>query len=78
VNNSDAYRAAAMAGLGIIQSPRLGLVQHLGSGALVEVLAELTCAPMPVNILHAYGRNVPRRVRLFMAWVAELLEPQLR
>lgn len=78
VNNSDAYRAACLAGLGIIQAPRLGLVQHLGSGALVEVLPELTCAPMQVSILHAYGRNVPRRVRLFMAWLAELLEPQLR
>lgn len=78
VNNSDAYNAACLAGLGIAQSPRWGLSPHIGSGALVEVLPEHTCASMPITILHAYDKNVPRRVRLFMAWLAELLAPQLR
>ena len=78
VNNSDAYNAACLAGLGIAQAPRWGLSAHIGSGALVEVLPEHTCAPMPVTILHAYDKNVPRRVRVFMAWLAELLAPQLR
>jgi DNA-binding transcriptional LysR family regulator len=77
VNNADAYTAACLAGFGIIQVPRWGMAQYLGSGALVEVLPELTCAPMPVSILHAYARNVPKRVRLFMAWLAELVVPQL-
>jgi len=77
VNNTDAYTAAALAGFGIIQVPRLNMAQYLGSGALVEVLPELTCAPMPVSILHAYTRNVPRRVRLFMTWLSELLQPLL-
>lgn len=78
VNDSDAYNAACLAGLGIAQAPRWGLSAHLGSGALVEILPEHTCAPMPVTILHAYAGNVPRRVRLFMAWLADLLAPQLR
>jgi DNA-binding transcriptional LysR family regulator len=77
VNNSDAYTAACVAGLGIIQAPRLGLASYLGSGVLVEILPEHTCAPMPVTILHAYGRSVPRRVRLFIAWLAELVAPHL-
>jgi DNA-binding transcriptional LysR family regulator len=77
VNNSDAYNAACLAGLGIAQAPRWGLSRDLGTGALVEILPEHTCAPMPISILHAYGRNVPRRVRLFMAWLVELLAPQL-
>ena len=63
VNNSDAYNAACLAGLGIAQSPRWGLAPQIGTGALVEVLPEHTCAPMPIAILHAYDKNVPRRVR---------------
>jgi DNA-binding transcriptional LysR family regulator len=76
VNNADAYLAACLAGLGIIQSPRLGLLPHLGSGALVEILPELSCAPMPVSLVHAHARNVPKRVRVFMTWLADLLAPQ--
>ena len=78
VNNSDAYNAACLAGLGIVQSPRWGLLPHIGSGALVEILPEHTCASMPITILHAYDKNVPRRVRVFLVWLAELLAPQLR
>jgi DNA-binding transcriptional LysR family regulator len=77
VNNADAYVAACLAGLGIIQVPRTGCVAHLGSGALVEVLPDLAASPMPVSIVHAYGRNVPRRVRLFMTWLAEQVQHQL-
>jgi DNA-binding transcriptional LysR family regulator len=77
VNNADAYLAACLAGLGIIQSPRLGLLQHLSSGALLEILPGLSCAPMPVSLVHAHARNVPKRVRVFMTWLAELLAPQL-
>jgi DNA-binding transcriptional LysR family regulator len=76
VNNGDAYTAACLAGFGIIQAPRTGCVQHIASGALVEVLPDFPAAPMPVSIVHAYGRNVPRRVRLFMSWLAELVQSQ--
>jgi len=32
---------------------------------------------MPVSLVHAHARNVPRRVRVFMTWLAEVLAPQL-
>ncbi len=75
VNNADAYSAACLAGLGIIQVPHWGLAPS--SAPLVPILPELSCAPMPVTILHAYGRTVPKRVRLFMAWLAEVVSPLL-
>jgi len=75
VNSADAYQAACAAGLGIIQAPRAGLVAKLGSGVLVEVLPELRCEPMPVSLIHAHGRNVPRRVRAVMNWLARVMEP---
>jgi DNA-binding transcriptional LysR family regulator len=77
VNSADAYLAACIAGLGIIQVPRAGVLPSIAAGALVEVLPDLTCAPMPVSLLHTHGRSVPRRVRAVMSWIAELLAPHL-
>jgi DNA-binding transcriptional LysR family regulator len=77
VNAADAFLAAALAGLGIVQAPRVGMAANLSAGTLVEVLPALTCAPMPVSIVHAYAGTVPRRVRLFMTWLAEILAPHL-
>ncbi|MCB9707115.1 MAG: LysR family transcriptional regulator, partial [Myxococcales bacterium] len=77
VNNSDAYRSACLAGLGIIQVPAVGVREHLASGALVELLPEHRPPPMPVTLLYANRRHLPRRVRVFMEWLAEVLRPQM-
>ncbi|AEI64454.1 LysR family transcriptional regulator [Corallococcus macrosporus] len=73
VSSVDAYVAACRAGLGIIQIPRRKSRPGVGEDELVEVLPELTCMPMPVSLLHTYGRSVPRRVRVVMSWLAEQL-----
>jgi DNA-binding transcriptional LysR family regulator len=77
MNNTDAYQSACLAGLGIIQAPRHGLAGALRRGELVEVLPEHTCEPMPVSLVHAHGRSVPKRVRAVMAFLAQALEPAL-
>lgn len=77
VNSADAYRAACLAGLGIIQAPRTGMLGALAAGDLVEVLARHVCAPMPVSIVHAHGARVPRRVRAVMNWLAQSMSPHL-
>ena len=77
VNSADAYMAACAAGLGIIQSPRTGMAASLAAGTLVEILPELRAAPMPVSIVHGHARNVPKRVRAVMSWLAQQLEPHL-
>lgn len=77
VNSADAYLAACLAGLGIIQSPRVGMRTHLASGALIEILHEYPCSPMPVTLVHGHGRNPPRRVRAIMSWIAQLMAPHL-
>lgn len=78
VNNSDAYTAACLAGLGIIQTPRIGVLPLLAAGELVEVLAQHTGAPMPVSLVHAHGRHVPTHVRAVMGWIAQQVAPHLR
>jgi len=75
VNNSDAYNAACLAGLGLIQAPELGVREHLASGVLKEVLPNYRPEPMSAWLLYAHRRNLPKRVRIFMDWVAEVLRP---
>jgi len=75
VNSTDSYRAACLAGLGIIQSPRMGLVPSVAAGELVEILPQHTGEPLAVSLVHAHGRNVPRHVRVVMSWIAQLVRP---
>jgi DNA-binding transcriptional LysR family regulator len=77
VNNSDAYVSACLAGLGIIQAPRLGLRDYLERGALVEILPDLPSEPMPVSLVHGHGRSVPKRVRAVMAWIESVIVPRI-
>lgn len=69
VSSADAYVAACVAGLGIIQVPRSTLDEELRAGRLVEFLPELSARPMPVHILFPPGRRLPRRVRVFSDWL---------
>ncbi len=77
-NNSDAYQAACLAGLGLIQVPALGVRRLVALGELVEVLPEHTGKPMPVSLLYANRRNLAKRVQALMEWLAQVLEPHLR
>lgn len=75
VNNSDAYNTACLAGLGLMQAPELGVREHLSRGELVEVLPNNRPEPMSAWLLYAHRRNLPRRVRIFMDWAADVLRP---
>ena len=77
VNSADAYLAACVAGLGIIQVPRGGKLAQVEDGTLVEVLPDFTAQAMPVSLMHAHGRNPPKRVRAVMTWIAQTLAPHL-
>jgi DNA-binding transcriptional LysR family regulator len=68
VNNADAYEAACRAGLGIIQAPKWRRRDQL-----VEVLPDRTCRAMPVTLLHAHGKSVPKRVRAVMTWLEHVV-----
>ena len=77
VNNSEAYGAACLAGLGLIQAPTVALRPHLEAGELVEVLAPWRAPALPVTLLYAHRRHVPPRLRAFMDWLALVLAPYL-
>jgi DNA-binding transcriptional LysR family regulator len=77
VNSTDSYHAACIAGLGVIQVPRWGVTASIAAGVMTEVLPQLTCEPLPISLVHAHGRNVPRHVRLVMTWLGDILRVQL-
>ncbi|WP_394559631.1 LysR family transcriptional regulator [Aquipseudomonas alcaligenes] len=75
VNSTDAYSQACLAGLGLIQVPRVGVLPYLADGRLVEVLPEYSAAPMSVFLLYPHRRNLSKRVQIFMDWLAGLIRP---
>jgi DNA-binding transcriptional LysR family regulator len=77
VNNADAYTGACLAGIGIIQAPEPALRPYLHTGELVEILPQLRAQPMPVNIIYAHRRHLPKRVQVFMTWLTEIIKPRL-
>jgi len=77
VNNSDAYYAACLAGLGIIQVPEASVRMALDSGQLIELLPQHCAAPMPVSLIYANRRHQPRRVQVFMNWLEATIRPRL-
>lgn len=77
VNSTDAYRVACLGGFGITQVPALGIRELLASGELVAVLPDYPAPPLDVSLLYAGQRHLPQRVRVFMDWLATLLQSQL-
>ena len=72
VNSTETYQAACIAGLGIIQVPRVGVRDALRTKKLVEILPQYRVEPMPVSLIYPHRRNLSRRVHVFMEWLTEL------
>jgi DNA-binding transcriptional LysR family regulator len=78
VNNAEAYTAACLAGLGIIQVPVVGVQDHLMQGRLMQVLPDWLAPPMPLYLVYANRRNLAQRVRVVMDWLAVVIDEYLR
>ncbi|ACS87083.1 LysR family transcriptional regulator [Musicola paradisiaca] len=80
VNGADAYVAACLAGMGIMQAPCYGLRPYLDSGELVTLLPQMPPPDMPLYVMYPPGRFLAPRVRVVIEWLQEcfgkLLENQ--
>ena len=74
VGDADAYHACCAAHLGFIQLPRYHIAPRLADGSFVEVLAAWRPAPMPVSVLYPHHRQLSPRVRVFVDWLAQVME----
>jgi DNA-binding transcriptional LysR family regulator len=77
VNSTDAYQAACLAGLGLIQSPVRGTRALVEAGLLVEVLPEYTAPAMPVSLLYPHRRHVPPRVQAMLQWLEQVVGEEI-
>ena len=77
VNSTDAYQAACLAGLGLIQAPVRGNRHLVEAGQLVEVLPEFTPPAMPVSLVYPLRRHVSPRAQAMMHWLAAVVTPAL-
>ncbi len=77
VNSSESYRAACLAGLGMIQAPAFWLRDAFAKGELVEVLPQHQAPPLPAWLLYPHRRQLSKRVSAFMAWLGPVLAPVL-
>lgn len=73
LDNSEAYIAAGLAGLGLLQGMNIFLQPHLDSGRLVEVLPNYPVPPRKLSLLYPH-RHLSRKVQVFAEWLETLLQ----
>lgn len=72
VNDSNAYTAAGLAGLGIVQMPNFLMEPMIQDGRFEMILGDWTSDPLPVHVVYPQNRHLSAKVRVFVEWVAEL------
>jgi len=74
VDDGNAYLAAGLAGLGILWLPDYMSKAHLARGELVRLFEGWRQEPMPLYVAFPPNRHVSAKVRVFIDWVAEVME----
>ncbi|EDT02248.1 transcriptional regulator, LysR family [Burkholderia ambifaria IOP40-10] len=75
VDDGNAYLAAGVAGLGIMWLPQYMAKAHLERGELVTLFDDWQLDPMPLYIAYPPNRHVSAKLRAFIDWVVELMNP---
>ena len=78
VNESNAHLAAAVAGLGIIQTFQYSAKRHLQVGTLTEILSDWRPDAYPFHVVYPQNRHLTHRLRVFIAWLAEVFPAALK
>lgn len=72
INSGDAYREAAVAGVGIVQGTYWLMRKDLEKGSLVEILKPYALEGAPISVLYLAKRHLPRKVRVFLDFIIAL------
>jgi DNA-binding transcriptional LysR family regulator len=64
LNNGEAMRDAAIAGLGLLVLPQFIAAEALASGELIPVLPDVTPVPDVIYAVYPHRRHVPRKIRM--------------
>jgi len=74
VKDTNAYIAAGLAGLGIIQAPSYAVHEAVKAGRLTALLQDWHTPTIPVHLLYPPNRYLSAKVRVFIDWVVALFE----
>lgn len=72
-NSGDTCRAAALAGLGIIQQPTFLIGEDLRAGRLVQLLPEWQAVEFGIHLVYPSRRFLPPKMRVLVAFLADML-----
>lgn len=73
VNDTEAFIAATLAGLGLAQGPGACMADHFKSGALVEVLPNARKLRRPLSVMYPARRHLAPQVRAFIDWSEKVM-----
>ncbi|MGE8159986.1 LysR family transcriptional regulator [Paraburkholderia sp. NPDC080076] len=71
VNESNAHVAAALAGLGVIQTFSFAARDAIARGELLPVLSAWQPDPYPFFLVYPPDRHMSQRLRVFIEWATE-------
>ena len=78
INESNAHLAAAVAGMGIIQTFRYSAGAMINEGKLVEILANWRPPHYPFYLVYPQNRHVTHRLRVFIDWITAIFPRALQ
>ncbi|MCY1209536.1 HTH-type transcriptional regulator DmlR [compost metagenome] len=73
INDTDAYVACALNGLGLIRAGSYMVLPHLLSGRLRRVLTDFPSPAVPLSVRYPRNRHLSPTVRAFVDWVSEVV-----
>ncbi len=73
VDDGNAYLAAGIAGLGMLWLPAYMATAPVAAGQLVALFEDWQMEPMPLYLAYPPNRHVSLKLRVFIAWVVEVM-----
>lgn len=73
-DDGNAYLAAGVAGLGVIWLPTYMAGAHVSTGDLLPLFEAWRFDVMPMYVAYPPNRHVSAKLRVFIDWIAALME----
>jgi DNA-binding transcriptional LysR family regulator len=78
IRGGDAYREAALAGLGIAQATWWLFRSDFDNGNVVQLLPEYGTGATPINVMFPAGAKQPAKVRAFANFLVQITKERRR
>lgn len=75
VNDTDAYLACGLEGVGLIRAASYIVSPHLATGALISLLGDTDSTSIPLWVVFPQTSHLSSTVRAFIEWAALIISP---